>query len=237
MTFFPWNVSRWCYFSWKNAAVVWWRNDLKGGARRGGANRKKGRVPSTVCKKVNNWQLYAFYKCRILFDLNTISYSQSSSTNIFTIILSFFKWNDIILICNAFTERYSRGTLCPTVGNFCYSSVCRIYDICATLHIFEFFVCNFVKIGSQNKNILWIIFLDHREDRKLCKNSWKTKTNHHILHSRSGWFSHVENFDLLTLLLDCNDPNRFFQNILGDFGQKRQSREPFNTFWEIAVVL
>ena len=36
-TFPPLNVARWRYFSCKNAAVVRWRNDLKGGARRGGA--------------------------------------------------------------------------------------------------------------------------------------------------------------------------------------------------------
>ena len=36
------------FFSRKNGAVVRRRKDLKGGARRGGANRKKWRAPSTV---------------------------------------------------------------------------------------------------------------------------------------------------------------------------------------------
>ena len=35
-------------FSQKNAAVVRWRKDLKAGGRRGGANFKKWRAPSTV---------------------------------------------------------------------------------------------------------------------------------------------------------------------------------------------
>ena len=46
--FFPYMWRSGANLAEKNAAVVRWRNDLKGGARRGGTNRKKWRAPSTV---------------------------------------------------------------------------------------------------------------------------------------------------------------------------------------------